>query len=276
MELQSRYADLQARGLGLAVITYDSTDTLAGFAETRGIEYPLLSDAGSETIRAFDLLNRELDPASAPAEQREMMERLFGVPYPGTFLLDPDGRVSERYFEPSYQERFTVSSIAVRLGNPLEGTDRDAVRVETDHLTAEAWVTDDVVAPGNRFSLVVDVTPKPEMHVYAPGDHSYQVIRLRIDEPEFARAHDVAYPDSEIYHFVPLDERVEVYESPFRLVQEVTIPMSREIAGQAAAPDGTVTISGALEYQACDHEICYVPAEIPLTWTLDWRPLLFE
>ena len=276
MELQSRYDDLQARGLGLAVITYDSTETLAAFAEARGIEYPLLSDAGSATIRAYDLLNRELDPARAPAEQREMMQRLFGVPYPGTFLLDGDGRVRERYFEPAYQERFTVSSIAVRLGDPLEGTERDAVRMETDHLTAEAWTTDTVVAPGNRFSLVVDVTPKPDMHVYAPGGHTYRVIRLRIDEPAFLQAHDVIYPDSEIYHFVPLDERVEVYESPFRLVQEVTIPMSREIAGQAAEPGGTVTIEGALEYQACDHEICYIPVEVPLAWTLDWRPLLFQ
>jgi peroxiredoxin len=276
VELQSRYDDLQARGLGLAVITYDSTETLAGFADARGIEYPLLSDAGSATIRAYDLLNRELDPARAPAEQREMMQRLFGVPYPGTFLLDADGRVRERYFEPAYQERFTVSSIAVRLGDPLAGTDRDAVRMETAHLNAEAWTTDAVVAPGNRFSLVVDVTPKPDMHVYAPGEHTYRVIRLRIDEPAFLQAHDVTYPDSEIYHFVPLDERVEVYQSPFRLVQEVTIPMSREIAGQAAEPDGTVTIEGALEYQACDHEVCYIPVEVPLTWTLDWRPLLFQ
>ena len=184
--------------------------------------------------------------------------------------------MQERYFEPAYQERFTVSSIAVRLGDPLAGTDREAVQVETDHLTAQAWVTDDVVTPGNRFSLVVDVTPKPEMHVYAPGGHTYRVIRLRIDEPDFLRAHDVAYPESEIYHFVPLDERVEVYQSPFRLVQEVTIPMSRDIAGQAAAPDATVTIAGALEYQACDHEICYLPVEVPLTWTLAWRPLLFQ
>ena len=276
MELQSRYDDLQGRGLGLAVITYDPTETLAVFAQARGIEYPLLSDSGSATIRAYDLLNRELDPARAPAEQRERMQRLFGVPYPGTFLLDAEGRVQERYFEPAYQERFTVSSIAVRLGDPLAGTDREAVQVDTDHLTAQAWTTDDVVAPGNRFSLVVDVDPKPEMHVYAPGDHTYRVIRLRIDEPEFLRAHDVTYPASEIYHFVPLDERVEVYQSPFRLVQEVTIPMSRELAGQAAEPGATLTIEGALEYQACDHEVCYIPAEVPLTWTLAWRPLLFQ
>ena len=41
----------------------------------------------------------------------------------------------------------------------------------------------------------------------------------------------MTYPASEIYHFEPLDERVEVFEQPFQLVQEVTIPMTREIAG---------------------------------------------
>ena len=54
----------------------------------------------------------------------------------------------------------------------------------------------------------------------------------------------MTYPASEIYHFEPLDERVEVFEQPFQLVQEVTIPMTREIAGMAAQPDATLTIEG--------------------------------
>ena len=274
MELQSRYADLQARGVGLAVVTYDSTDTLAGFADARGIEYPLLSDAGSETIRRYDLLNREMDPSLAPEDRRAMMQRFYGVPYPGTFILDTNGRVLERFFEQAYQERFTVSSIAVRLGDPIDGTDRAAIRAETDHLEALAWSTDSVVAPGNRFALVVDVAPKPEMHVYAPGGHDYQVIRLRVDAPEFLQSHEVSYPPSETYHFEPLDETVPVYQASFRLVQDVTIPMSQESADLAAVPGATLTLRGALEYQACDHEVCYVPAEIPLTWELDWRPLI--
>ena len=274
MELQSRYADLQARGVGLAVVTYDSTDTLAGFADARGIEYPLLSDAGSETIRRYDLLNREMDPSLAPEDRRAMMQRFYGVPYPGTFILDTNGRVLERFFEQAYQERFTVSSIAVRLGDPIDGTERAAIRAETDHLEVLAWSTDSVVAPGNRFALVVDVAPKPEMHVYAPGDHDYQVIRLRVDAPEFLQSHEVSYPPSETYHFEPLDETVPVYQASFRLVQDVTIPMSQESADLAAEPGATLTLRGALEYQACDHEVCYVPAEIPLTWELDWRPLI--
>ena len=264
MELQSRYADLQTRGIGVAAILYDPPEMLKAFAEARGIKFPLLSDSGSAVIKRYDILNRETDPDS----------RAYGIPYPGTFNLDTNGRVLQRFFEQRYQERFTVSSIAVRLGDPLAGIDRAATRAETDHLEALAYATDDVVAPGNRFSLVVDVAPNPEMHVYAPGDHSYQVIRLRLDTPDFLRAHEVIYPRSTPYHFEPLDETVPVYEAPFRLVQEVTIPMSQEIATMAAEPDATVTIAGALEYQACDHEICYSPAEVPLVWNFAWRPLV--
>ena len=274
MELQSRYADLRNRGLGLAVVTYDPAATLAGFAAARGIEFPLLSDEGSATIREYGLLNEEMDPARAPEERRALLRRLYGIPYPGTFVLDAAGRVTARFFEAAYQERSTVASIAVRLGDAAVGADRAGVRVETDHLEALAWVTDGVVAPGNRLSLVVDVTPKPDMHVYAPGDHAYRVVRLRTTAPDFLRSHEVAYPPSGTYHFEPLDETVPVYEEPFRLVQDVTIPMRQDVAELASEPGATVRVEAVLEYQACDHEVCYLPQAAPLSWELSWRPLI--
>ena len=274
MELQSRYEDLQDRGLGLAVVTYDPTTTLSQFAAARGIAFPLLSDEGSATIRQYGLLNEEMDPARAPEERRAQMQRLYGIPYPGTFMLDPAGRVTARFFESAYQERSTVSSIAVRLGDAAPGAARSATRVETDHLEALAWATDDVAAPGNRLSLVVDVTPKLDMHVYAPGDHAYRVIRLRTTAPDFLRGHEVTYPQSGMYRFEPLDETVPVYEEPFRLVQDVTIPMRQDIAELASEPGATVRVEAVLEYQACDHEVCYLPQAVPLSWDLAWRPLI--
>jgi predicted dithiol-disulfide oxidoreductase (DUF899 family) len=258
VELQSRYTDIQAQGLGLVVITYDSLETLSTFSEARGIRFPMLSDEGSAVIQEYDLLNREQQPG----------RRTYGIPYPGTFILNTEGRVTARFFEQAYQERFTVSSIMVALKDAVDGTDRNATRLTTDHLEALVYATDGTVAPGNRFSLVVDVTPKGNMHVYAPGNHTYQVISLRIDTPDFVRAHDVTYPEPQIYHFEPLDEQ------PFTLVQEVTIPMSREIGALAAEPNATLTIEGALEYQACDDAICYTPVELPVSWTFDWRPLV--
>ena len=102
------------------------------------------------------------------------------------------------------------------------------------------------------------------------------MIRLRLDTPEFLRPHEPTYPPSETYYFEPLDETVPVYKQPFRLSQDVTVPMSRETAGLAATPDGMLTIEGALEYQACDDEVCYLPTEVPVRWTFAWQPLLMR
>jgi hypothetical protein len=248
----------------LAAILYDPPETIRAFTDARDIEFPVLSDEGSEVIRRYDLLNRETDPGS----------RISGIPYPGTFILDGAGRVTERFFEQRYQERFTVSSLLTRLADPATGADRDATRIETDHLEALSYASDSVVAPGNRFSLVVDVTPKAEMHVYAPGDHTYQVIRLTLNAPEFLRSHEMSYPAAESYHFEPLDETVPVYSEPFRIVQEITIPMSPEIAALAGEPDASLTIEGTLAYQACDDEICYLPVDVPVSWEFEWRPLV--
>lgn len=264
MELQSRYDEIRSRGLGLAVILYDPPETIRAFTEARDIELPVLSDVGSVVIQRYDLLNRETEPGS----------RVYGIPYPGTFIIDTDRQVVQRFFEQRYQERFTASSILTRMSDPATGSDRDATRIETDHLEATAYASDQVVTPGNRFSLLFDVTPKPGMHVYAPGDHTYQVIRVRVEAPEFLQLHEPAYPPSEMYHFVPLDETVPVYEAPFRLVQDVTIPMSEETAALAAEPGATLTLEAVLAYQACDDAICYLPAEVPVTWEFTWRPLV--
>ena len=265
MELQSRYADLRAGGLELAVITCDPIATQQAYVERQGLQFTMLSDEGSEVIKRYGLLNETVEPGS----------RVYGIPHPGTFILDPQGRVIERFFEESYQQRNTVSSIVVKLGNPLVGTGVDGPRLATDHLEAVAYPTDEVVAPGNRFSVVLDVTPKPNMHVYAPGAHSYQVIALRMSPDAGLVVHPMTYPASEIYHFEPLDERVEVYRQPFRLVQDITIPIAPEVRERASS-GGTLRIEGVFEYQACDDAICYNPVVLPVSWTLRLRPMVTD
>jgi hypothetical protein len=261
VELQRRAADLEAQGLGLAVITYDPPPVLKAFADRYGITYPLLSDTGSGIIKAYGLFNTTVEPGS----------RAFGVPFPGTFVLDRDGRVTARYFEAAYQERNTVASILARQGTALTGG--PSVRAETRHLTIDASLSDGVVAPGSRITLSLAISPRAGMHVYAPGRHDYQVVRFAADPQPWLRTQPVRYPPSEIYHFVPLDERVETYQRPFTLVQDLTVLATPEVqkllAGQA-----TLTLAGTLEYQACDDKVCYAPARVPLSFTVELTPLL--
>lgn len=260
MELQSRLDDLKKQGIGLIAVSYDSTETLKKFAVSRHIAFPMISDSGSAIIKQYGLLNETVDPKS----------RQYGIPHPGTFMLDRRGVITARYFEDAYQERNTVSSILARQTDPKAPL--DAIRSETMHLTVQSSISDTVVAPGKRISLIFDVAPKSHMHVYAPGKHSYQVIAVTLDPQPWLKIAPTRYPPSEIFHFKELDERVETYGKPFRLVQDVTILATPDVQ-KLLAGMSTITLSGRLEYQACDDRICYQPARIPVSFALSVKEL---
>ena len=166
--------ELRKNGIGLAVISYDSPQILADFSKRQGITYPLLSDVGSATIRRYGILNTVIeealgpngkDPAVLADLQRyvtvtQASERFRGIPFPGTFMLDRQGRVTARFFEDYYWERHTVSSIMLRVGGAK--TLVEAIQASTEHLDVKAYPSDPSASLGTRFSLAVEVTPKRE------------------------------------------------------------------------------------------------------------------
>ncbi|MGE3512361.1 MAG: protein-disulfide reductase DsbD domain-containing protein [Vicinamibacterales bacterium] len=150
-----------------------------------------------------------------------------------------------------------------------------ATKIASAQLDLTTFLTDPEVAAGNRVSIVVDVEPKPGMHVYAPGAVGYRVIGLTIAPQPFVRVLPPTYPASEIYHFKPLNERVPVFRKPFRIVQDVLIEGTSQ--AQAAWRQRTnVTLAGTLEYQACDDKVCFNPVSVPVSWTVALKRLVTE
>jgi hypothetical protein len=253
---------LRKRGLNVAAISYDSVPVLADFAGRRHITFPLLSDTGSATITRYGILNTTV--AST--------DRLRGLPFPGTFIVDRRGVVTARFFEQNYQERDTAASILTRLGG---GESASVAEISAPPLTIVSSVTDSAVALGSNFSLVLDVRPAAGVHVYAPSVTGYTPIALSIDPRPGLLVKDAVYPASEDYYFKPLNEHVPVFQRPFRVVQDVAIDPT--IPGQVALKDvSTVTITGRLTYQACDDRVCFAPRAVPLTWNVALRPLDLE
>jgi peroxiredoxin len=80
-------------------VSYDAVEVLAGFAAKHKITFPLLSDAGSKTIAAYGLLNKE---AKGRAE---------GIPYPGTVVIDRDGAIRAKLFLDGYRERHSTEAL---------------------------------------------------------------------------------------------------------------------------------------------------------------------
>ncbi len=251
MELQRTLDKIRAQGLGLAGISYDSVAVLKNFAERRGITFPLLSDPDSAIIKAFGILNEEV-PKNMP---------FSGIPYPGTYIVDPGGRVLSKYFEENFVERYTASDILVRQFGAAAGAAHNTV--ETNHLRLSTAASTDRVRIGQRLALTIDVELKPGMHVYAPDVEGYIPIEWTIAASKSVTPYAVDFPASKKLHLAVIDETVPVYTGTFRLVRDVTI---------GKVQPGPLDIQGEFKYQACDDRQCYIPQTIPLKWELQIEP----
>ena len=196
-----------------------------------------------------------------------------GIAFPGTFIVDRKGLVTSRFFEDFYVERNTTSSLLVRVG--VHGASVEASQVSGAHLDLTTYPSDAAVAAGNHFSLVLDIKPGAGIHVYAPGAKGYRAIALNIAPQPGIRVLPISFPPSEIYLFKPLNERLPVYQKPFTLVQELILEGSQQ-AQAALKGRENLTVTGTLDYQACDDRQCFNPASVPLSWTVALRSLIRE
>jgi len=262
VELQGRYAELRSLGLGVASITYDPAPLIKKFADERTIEFPLLSDADHTIVARYGILNRQYQPG----------DRNYGIPHPGTFILTREGRVVARYFEEEFQYRNTAASIALKIGRPVSAT-ASAARQSTPEMEVATFLTDQTVAPGHRFSIVLDVTQKPGARVVAPGPHAYRAVALRLEPSDSLRVYRMAYPPSTEMRLAGRSERLPAYSQPFRLVQDVAVVVNADMRQLAQKPGSTFTLRGVLEYQVCTETTCSEPRQVPLSWTVRLTPL---
>jgi AhpC/TSA family protein len=257
--LQRSLAEIEKQGLRVAAISYDSVDTLKAFTSKHGITFPLLSDAESKTIDAWGIRNKEATGRSA------------GIPHPGTFVIGRDGRIISRAFEDAYQERDTAASILSSLQRTPLASD-GSPEVAGRHITARLSASDRVAAPGHRLTLVIDVVPGRNIHVYAPGQQGYIAIELKLEPSADFKTGAVRISASREYVFAPLNERVQVFDRPFRIMQDVMLALTPALRQRASAKE-MVTVSGTLEYQACDDKVCYRPDSVPVKWTISLVPI---
>lgn len=248
----------------------------------------MLSDVGSVVIKKFGILNPVPEWALGPekedpevqAEVRKYVSlfrvnpTMVGIAFPGSFILDRQGRVKQRFFEDFYLERNTVSSLMIKLSNKADGAVA-GTKISTAHLNITAYPSNAAIAAGDRFSVVLDVEPHAKIHVYAPGAKGYRVISLNVEPDPQVRVLAPEYPAAETYFFKPLNEHVPVYQKPFRLVQELVLEGTPQ-AQAALRGKENVTVKGDLQYQACNDKECFNPVSVPLSWTMTLRPLITQ
>jgi len=258
VELEQNLEEYRKLGMGVAAISYDTPAILHNFAQRRGIHFPLLSDADSKVIREVGILNETVPANSA----------FFGVPHPGSFVVDAKGVIVAKYFEEDYRQRYTSADILQHQFGKLPATADKGI--EAKQLSLKPTVSNSIVGAGHRVALSLDIQLHPGMHVYAPGVEGYIPIAWTMKDSDAATSHEVTYPQSKKLHLAAIDETVPVYQGSFRLTRDITIGMDSKVRPLLDS-SGKIVVEGTLRYQACDDHMCYIPQEVPVKWTLQYE-----
>ena len=234
-------------------------EILKSFADRRKIEFPLLADPESKSIREYEVLNAEA------AGQYKGMAR------PGYFFIDTKGVIREKFFEVKYRQRYSGNNVIGKLFPALgdEVTDK----VDAPHLNLVVTQSDRTGFPGGRINLSAEVQLPPDVHVYAPGVKGYKPIALVMDPVPGLAFTPVNYPPQKILYLPAIKERVPVFEGKFRISQDLKLSSTAEFSNSLGTDGKAFTVTGKLDYQACDSKICFLPTSVPVRWQVQVLPL---
>ena len=109
----------------------------------------MLSDKGSAVIRRYGILNTNIPPTHT----------FYGIPFPGEFLVAPDGRVADKVFLPDFQDRATASEVLLKDFGI--GAGNDVVEIKSDETSARIQLSDSSAFSGqdSRSRLILRSSP---------------------------------------------------------------------------------------------------------------------
>ena len=105
IELGEQAGAITDLGYTLVTISYDSVEKLKAFSDKYRFGYTMLSDEGSAIIKAFGVLNEEMDPNSD----------WYGIPHPAVFVVSRDGTITAKLMEDGYKARPPVTDIVTAI-----------------------------------------------------------------------------------------------------------------------------------------------------------------
>ena len=254
--MRDAWSKFEAEGVRLFAISYDDQTVLREFAEKQEIPFPLLSDVDSEVIRDYGILNEQIRPG-------DMV--LYGIPYPGAFVLDADGRVVAKFFHDSYKKRDSPElfldaargNIQVDEDAPMaHGGDEEGVELEVALHGGRG-----TFRQGIRREILVRFRLSEGLHVYGdPVPAGMVPVSIDIEGPEgLVVEPEIRQPTK------PLLVEATGTELPVWSDQvDFRIPVYPvgELASEVRPLDqDSARVRVRVRYQACDEHVCLLPRD---------------
>jgi hypothetical protein len=255
--LQTHLSDFENAGIKLFTISYDSVEVLDEFAKVYGIQFPMLADVGSEVIRRYGIMSTLIRP--------DEVEH-YGIPYPGTYIVDSSGIVTHKFFHREYQVRETAPTI-LKSGFHLPVDPSRFVHTESDAdgVTVAGEVAGTVLHNRQTTNLYVTLKMAEGLHVYGPtAPEGYTPTTVSVEATEGLNIGEPAFPPTTPFSIAGLPEEFQVMDGEATIV----IPVQSRIR-----ETGQATINVSVRFQACTDSECLLPQTLSLQLNVATEPM---
>jgi len=267
VELRDGYSKFQEAGIKLYTISYDDQSAIADFVKAQKMPYPILSDLDSKVIREYGILNTEIEPGDVP---------VYGVPFPGTYIVDEQGVVTDKFFYDTYKRRdgpesmidSALGEILLHGDEPSESFSDDDIRV-----TATVHGAGGVLKQGAMRKLVVRFELADGLHLYPePVPDGMIATTVEVSGPQGLVVEDPILPPTETLHLKGLDLELQVWSG----VVDVVFPIysNADLLSEMRPLDrDETTIEVSIRYQACNDDVCLLPQSEKLSIKVPMAPV---
>jgi peroxiredoxin len=266
VELQEALPKFEAAGIKLYAVSYDEVGALAEFAHHHDIKYPLLSDVGSKVIDRFGIRNHFVTKDQIP---------YYGIPFPGTYLVDEQGIVSAKFFQRNLAQRESAEAVIdSALGEILLGDEEPHAEGggEDIRITATHHGGGGKMKSGVLRQVVVRFELAPGLHIYGePVPDGMVATKIRISGPPGLHVGETIAPPTHALTLPGLDAELRVWDG--RVDFAVPVYVDDRIASLVdEIRDDEVPIEVQIDYQGCDDSSCRIPQRETITLRVPLAP----
>jgi len=252
VELQRIAGSLDAAGVALFAVSYDSVETLAAFGAKHGITYPLLSDYGSRVIQLLGMLDDDLDRHHAEFG-RGVRDDQRGVAYPAVFLLDRSGTVQRKRTHRNYRIRDTGTGLLEAIFSIPAPAPVPTSVIDGEAVTVRGSLDSSTYRPYQQVQLTVVVSIREGWHVYTtPIPEGYVPLGIEVMPFDGLEVGQSTWPPGRRFKVGGIDEEFCVLDGTVY----ARIPLTLSVASGR----GDLSISTTVQYQACSETACLTPA----------------
>ena len=223
-------------------------------------------------IRKFGILNTLISPDDP---EQAAGRSFYGVPFPGVYVTDGNGVVTEKFFHRHYATRESAGAIRdSALGEILARHEAPAIELGTDQVQVSAFLSDPALKFETQSKVYVRFELEDGLHIYGrPLPDGYIASEATISDTPGLRVGATQYPMTTPLEFPELGVSLNVYER----VVDVAIPITPNAElfnpGNQDQPK-ELMIPVSVLFQVCSETICYTPRTETLSLSLPVEPLL--